>query len=254
MCPMPAQRLRLKQALHSWDRHCDAEAPSRIVSAFSTGLTNRSFLIVTGDNFFVLRLHNLASSALGINRQNEELILSVLAKKNIAPAPIYFSACGGFSVLSYANGRVWTQRDFSSSFQRTELLQAIECYQQCDFSLPEFDYVRHLQCYWKRFCRAYPGDVRGLQHRWRVFLNRLILEQNICRGRVLVHHDLNPSNIIETKCGILILDWEYAGIGFKGVDEASVLSGGNKTHAVSLQKKRSFISELLFWLTRLWCP
>ncbi len=246
--------LRLKRAVNCWDRHCDATSPSRVVRAFSSGLTNRSFLIATDGNFFVLRLHNLASSALGINRQNEKVILSVLAKKNIAPAPIYFSEGGDFSVLSYTTGRVWTQRDFSSNVQRAELLKLVECYRQSEIPLSGFDYVRHLQCYWKRFCCVYPNDARELQRRCRMFLNRLRLEQNFCRGRVLVHHDLNPSNIVETKSGIVILDWEYAGMGFQGIDEASVLTHCNKAYTFPILKKHSFISELLFWLTRLWCP
>ncbi len=245
---------RLNHAVNCWDLHCDPTSPSRVIRAFSSGLTNHSFLVATDGDFFVVRLHNLASSALGINRQNEKIILSVLAKKNIAPVPIYFSECGSFSVLSYATGRVWTQRDFLSSVQRAELLKSIECYHQSDIPIPAFDYVRHLQCYWRRFSRMFPNDARGLHRRWRKFLNRLLLEQNFCRGRVLVHHDLNPSNIVETKSGIMILDWEYAGMGFEGIDGASILVNCNEAYAFPMQKKQRFISELLFWLTRLWCP
>lgn len=36
----------------------------------------------------------------------------------------------------------------------------------------------------------------------------------------LVHHDLNPGNLIATETGLVLIDWEYAAPGYAGMDSS----------------------------------
>ena len=74
------------------------------ISYLIHGKTNDSYLLDFKKFKLVLRLNNKNSLNLGINRQNESLILQSLDKKNIVPNLVYMDNKYEFIIYEYIEG------------------------------------------------------------------------------------------------------------------------------------------------------
>jgi len=69
-----------------WNTGCDElAAQPTLVRELSGGLTNRSFLVASGDFKAVVRINALNSTDLGVDRQREGLILKLLQPTGAVP-------------------------------------------------------------------------------------------------------------------------------------------------------------------------
>ena len=73
-----------------------------------------------------------------------------------------------------------------------------------------------------------------MKYQWMDFYKRLNNWQAKQTNQVLCHHDLTPENILETKQGIKIIDWEYSGRGHREFDAIRLLRDpdGNIEHPI----------------------
>ena len=213
---------------------------SRDVIASLSGLTNRSIIFEHQDHKWVLRLNSPVSARLGIDRNREWRVLRQLAPLKIAPQPLYKDANNEILIYEYLEGE-----SLNTSFnqQQEQVRQLIAHYQQVEIEEARFDYLSHLQRYWRQIEQSGLANSR-LRAEWQSALPAL---QQFQRGQwqgVLTHHDLRPDNLLQSTSGIKILDWEYAALGHPGLDYASISEHD--------QGDGEQLGSLRYWLEKLW--
>lgn len=209
-----------EQALDDWQSwQLDLSVRPEVVATLSGGRVNRSYLIAAGQWLAVLRLNSERSVQLGIDRTSETAILRLLAGQPYV-AQLYFS-CSQYMVSEYIEGRQWQESDWCNPHQQERLQQLIAHYSQ----LPESSSPASIRCYgYHSYCKHYVDQLaEGARANWQPLLDlALQVDQQLdSAGRQLVHHDLSAANIIEAARGLVVLDWEYAGLSSSAVDRLS---------------------------------
>jgi len=235
----------------------------KLVQTLVNGNTNNSYLIEAfcaekgsaraTSKRFCLRLHAENSRILGISRTHEHAILDVLAPLNIAPRLVHFNRQLNFSVFPFIEGRCWSPKDFIRLGQRERLSNCLELVRKQKIDLPRFNYMQHLKRYLVEIEKK--GDVNSkVKTDIVAFLPELQHFMEEPWRPVLCHHDLIPENILDTDDGIVILDWEYAGLGHPEFDTRYV------QHCINSQYKDypdyflkgDTLDKLIYWLVELW--
>lgn len=220
----------------------------------SGGLTNRSFLLSIEGKKYRLRLNNPFSNALGINRQREKVITDALHKAELAPALVYSGEAYDYSLFEYIEGRTWSEKDFDDPYQKEKLIQLITLFQKLHIDSPARDYRAYLNHYWLQI----KDQSRLTDNEYQKYLEFDTFLKSHAKTwpkSVLCHHDLIPENIIETKNGLKIIDWEYAAIGHPELDEFCIDLYSNKTQITlteTVAKSEQILKPLVFWLNKLW--
>lgn len=238
------------------------------------GLTNRSYIVSDGLRSAVLRLQHPKPASLGISRARESSILQALNHHapDIAPKLYFEDAQQRFAVFEHLQGRTWHARDFSDARQRARLLRAIRTYQAVPIALPPRNYAGYLQHYWQQWQRQAPRQAKLYTAPWKRFILRLKRFEQSGYPAVLVHHDLNPANIMDTDQGLKILDWEYAAAGIAEIDTLGVAhchplkhpkttlsSAGENAEGIlgsltemKCLRREALTQQLCFWMDALW--
>jgi len=209
------------------------------ISYLIHGKTNDSYLLDFKKFKLVLRLNNKNSLNLGINRQNESLILQSLDKKNIVPNLVYMDNKYEFIIYEYIEG-IELDLNKTDSEGRKKLLNLIESYQDIKIDLPKFNYFNHVSLYWKKIKEInLISDLR--KNKMEAFLANLNNFQQSNWPALLTHHDLE-TNILVTDGGYKIIDWEYAGNGFHDFDR----------YSMGLIEGSEMIDDLIMVMNELW--
>lgn len=235
----------------------------------TSGLTNTSHLVRMGERYYVIRLNAQEGSALAINRLHErriveKLSLHKLSSHKLCPNIVYPEVHAmekeqRFTVFEYIDGRTWSDHDFADVKNQQRLMQTIEMYQQLVVDIPEFDYLRCVKSYWEAIAQRHITLHADVAAAFVAFCQHVDLFLKNSYTPVLSHHDLVPSNIMETQQGLVILDWEYAGMGHPDFD--SIYIKKYKEGSVDMQEPaidleninaKSPIEQLIDWLNYLW--
>lgn len=237
-----------EEALETWPLWTPTlSEPPRILCKLENGLTNKSWLLGSDVGKFVLRISNQESEKLGIDRGREAYILKLLVGCSFAPEVFYQNPIRGILVTKFSEGQVYTANSLPENRQGT-LTEKIEEYQKLPLDLPRFNYQVYLEKYWKK------AQEKNLlkpewQASWCGFLPRLEAFQNSGWEPVLTHHDLQGDNLIATKQGLCILDWEYAAKGHPAFD---YISAGMTSYTSYEKEDVLILLEVMSWMERLW--
>ena len=178
-------------------------------SVLPAGLTNKNYkLNIAGDDY-VLRLSAENSDALDLNREREFLIHQQAAKAGLIPAVLYRSSNNDYWLRRYVSGSAVSIKDVdvallsavSQSFKYLHL-------QDIKHDLPLVDLQYKANAYWKMIDDEEKSEL--------VFLQEIIdnlLAQNKNLKKTLCHLDPTLNNWLKTTNGLVLLDWEYAGVG-----------------------------------------
>lgn len=210
---------RLEQALATWPlwRPSPGVRPV-VVEPLQGGLTNESWLVETDRGPGVVRLNSRFDRELAIDRVREQRIHSAVAILGNAP-PIWFcDPVQGILVTRFIPGRVWQGEECRNPENRARLARVMAHIQKVAPPLPKFDYWKHL-CHYEA-CLDRLGVTPDPELRDRKSAHGAAIKafQNSPWTPVLVHHDLEAGNIIATENRLFILDWEYAALGYRGMD------------------------------------
>ncbi|MGR8949369.1 MAG: phosphotransferase [Gammaproteobacteria bacterium] len=196
----------LEEILNQW-REFDLpfSHQPRIVRIFSNGRSNKSALLSADSAQWVLRVGN-QTAGLGVSRERELVIHKAVAAVGLAPKITFASQRHDFWISEYIDGN---HLSTLAANDLRDLISALEKISELRFDLPRFDYRQQLL--------RLNGNTALPAH-----LNQALekLESNGTTG--LCHHDLNPGNIIFIENHPIFLDWEYAAIGCKEIDFASI--------------------------------
>lgn len=210
----------IPDALDDWqDWGLELREKPGLISEIEGGQVNRHYLIEIDRQRLVLRRNNPNSAALGINREQEKMILAAVGQAGFSAPVIYCSVAEGILITDYIDGSHWQKSTLQDTEKRSRLIDALQSIHALSLNIPAFDYRQHAENYWSRLIEYEPAPPVALQQRREMYLHKV---ENIPTEHFLCHHDPNPSNIIESSGQIYFLDWEYAGSGWPAFDFAAL--------------------------------
>lgn len=191
------------------------------VERIKHGLTNESWLARTGDDAFVIRLSNTSEESLQINRASEARILEAAAQAGIGPDVIRCDPARHILVTRYA-GATWSPADalnpenierIAVLLRQLHQLSPLEDVQAVDLLAVIDGYLGTLDAHDVRCAAAEPA----LQQQAKQITATLHLDLTPC----LCHNDVHALNIVDDG-RLRLIDWEYAGVGDRYFDLASI--------------------------------
>lgn len=212
------------------------------------GLTNESWLVRTKQDDVVVRISNAAEQALQIDRQSEASVLAAVDAAGIGPEVIVCDPARRLLVTRYLGG-TWSEADavqaqniqrLGQLFRRLHRVPPPTGVRRVELSDTLEGYFRTLQ-------------ERGLQPalitkslRERALQVALKLREN--SAATLCHNDVHHLNITDDG-KLRLIDWEYAGIGQRLFDLASVCvyHKYDKLQREQLLSAYTSLSELTTW-------
>jgi thiamine kinase len=194
----------------------------RDIEPIKHGLTNRSWLVSTDGDRFVVRISDVGSAgALQIDRDSEAIVLQQVARAGIGPQVLRCDPTRGILVTRYL-GATWTEQDTQADYNVDRLasllrrLHAIDVpagVRAVDLGATVDGYVRTL---------LERGTHSGLvSSELRECAAETAMQLRDDSTPCLCHNDVYYLNIVGSD-PIRLIDWEYAGIGEPLFDLASL--------------------------------
>jgi len=182
------------------------------------GPTNTTYLVQRGGECFVLRLDKGATRSLGLDRANERAVCAALASAGLTPGYLHFDVEGGVCLRPYVAGRTVHSADLKNSRFLGRLAGVLRRLHGLAAVGGPFDATAAAARYAERLsspqARALAGGVAALAQAIRQY----------GAAPALCHNDLVAENMLETPDrGLLLIDWEYAGMGDPFFDLAVVV-------------------------------
>jgi thiamine kinase-like enzyme len=177
--------------------------------SLSGGITNHNFRVTLGGEDYVLRIHGKDTLLLGIDRESERIASKLAAEIGVAPAIVAaFEDC---LLTRFIACEAVSPAEVAGIVEQVAL--ALRAFHRSPTVLPSRFWVPEL-------LEQYAALVRGRavklpdEYRQATALAGEIAATLPLTQPCPCHNDLLAGNIIRTRNGqVLIVDWEYAGMG-----------------------------------------
>jgi thiamine kinase len=209
-------------------------AGARVKSQLSDGPTNSSYLLELTGAQYVLRLDKPDAVKLGLNRSNEKRICRAVADAGLAPEPIYFDPAAGVYLRHFVPGRSWETSDLASPDQMARLARLLRLLHALPPIGAAFDPLAAARRYAAKSGRA---RSRSILRRSETLMQQITADS---ARSALCHNDLVCQNVLEGE-RLMLIDWEYAGIGDPYFDLAVVV----RHHKLDKESMRRFLEAYL---------
>ncbi len=174
------------------------------------GFNNINYLLKTSEKSYIIRVFK-STNSVNISREFEFKVQKKAFIKNIAPKPIYLNDT--FMIYEYTKGIHKTKLSKRNLLNLTSKVKKIH-------KLKLTSNIYNLKADFKMYKKELK-DEKSKKLLEKSFKSlKEIKKMKIQLG--LVHHDLNPKNIIFKNDNIKIIDWEYAGLNDIFFDFASI--------------------------------
>ncbi|HKU14220.1 MAG TPA: choline/ethanolamine kinase family protein [Steroidobacteraceae bacterium] len=193
----------------------------RDIEPIKHGLTNRSWRVHTDGDTLVVRLSEASAEELQIDRDSEAAVLQVVARAGIGAQVLRCDPQRGILVTRYL-GEPWTEQDAQSDsnidrlarlLRHLHTLEAPATVRRVDLASIADGYARTLQE------RGTHPELTATRLRGRAADARTRLREG--STACLCHNDVYHLNVIDGDT-LRLIDWEYAGVGERLFDLASV--------------------------------
>ena len=179
----------------------------------SGGITNRNYRLRLGDRDCVLRLPGQDTELLGIDRVSERLAAQRAAELGIGPQLLH--ADEECIVTAFVPGSPVDAEQLRAD--PTQVARALRAFHDSRLELPTRFWVPDLlgayaQLVTARGARLPPAYGRALE------LVERIVQRLPLTDPVPCHNDLLAGNLIQSDEQVLVVDWEYAGLGHRYFD------------------------------------
>ena len=207
----------LDAAIDQW-RHWDTGPESRMSSRPKVdkqligGLTNEAFLVASGDLRAVVRVNSATTDALGISREREHRLLTVLQPSGCVPRLLFSES--EVQVTQLIEGRHLTRGDLNDRVIQDHLENCIERIQS--YSV---DYMTKRN--YKNYINLYSDQVPNFDGLLEIESAASLIDIGEWEP-VISHHDLILENIIWNNQGMFFIDWEYAHLGHPLIDHVKL--------------------------------
>jgi thiamine kinase-like enzyme len=186
------------------------------------GITNRNYRVKLGDGDYVVRVPGKDTSLLGIDREAERAANELAAELDIAPRVAAFLVDPPCIVTEFVTGSAMDERALRSEGPLEVVAAMLRRLHESGRELPSrFDSFAVVDAY----ARTATGRGAQLPDAFASARERAAGLQAALDGPehdpVPCHNDLLAANFIRTDEGIVIVDWEYAGMGDRYFDLAN---------------------------------
>jgi thiamine kinase-like enzyme len=179
------------------------------------GITNRNFLVNFGGDDYVVRLPGKDTNLLGIDREAERLATRQAAELGIGPKVAAMFEAPPCLVTCFVEGRVLTSEELREPATLAEVAQGLRAFHESGLELPTDFWVYDLVRDYAEVASSRGGELPEA------------FEQSLERAEEIVravrehpehqakpnHDDLLAANFLQTDGHVVIVDWEYAGMG-----------------------------------------
>ena len=179
------------------------------------GITNRNFKVSFGGSDYVVRLHGKDTDLLGISREAERTANTAAAGLGIAPA-VEASFEGGL-VTRYISCASMEPAEIA--MRADEIGRALRRFHDSAVALPVSFSVPDLLAEYGRLIAGRGGQPPADYERARELAARIVAAAPMRTARPC-HNDLLAGNLVREQPSdrVMIVDWEYAGMGDPGFD------------------------------------
>jgi len=199
---------RIVNAMPGWK-----SAGSVRAEYISGGITNRNFCVRVDDRPFFVRLAGEETAALGIDRDNERRTVEAAAAAGIGPGVVAYLPDHGCLITEWIEGTPVSPEDLRRRDTLARLVRSIKAFHDCGSIPGSFSPFRVVEQY-----REFAGS-RGVKipevYQW--LLERAgEIEQAFQQAPAPLrpcHNDLLNSNFLQHDGRVMIVDYEYAGMG-----------------------------------------
>jgi thiamine kinase-like enzyme len=193
------------------------------------GLTNANYLLTVhgeatvhseaGDRErFVLRIGGANTAELGIDRRTEREAALAVSEAGIAPEVILFALPEGHMITRFVEGHEWSVDEFKTPAVIRRVAETIKRVHTLPAISGVFSPYRDIE---KRLQVAQERGVPLPDHMDRCLDKMYAIErQRASVPQVFCHNDPFPNNFLDAG-RVLLLDWEFAGMGDPFYDLAS---------------------------------
>jgi thiamine kinase-like enzyme len=189
------------------------------VEALGGAITNRNFKITVANDTFVLRIGGKDTRLLGIDRNHEHEASSVAAALGVGPEVVRFVEPEGYLVTRFVAGAPVPNEELRRPERLRDFARTLRRLHDGPPIVARFDSFRVVESY----CATAVAHGTAVPTAYGE-AKRVADEVERVRGRQPVatcHNDLLNANLIATADGLLIVDWEYAGMGDRFFDLAN---------------------------------
>lgn len=190
-----------------------ADAESVEAEYISGGITNRNYYLrVDGTPFFV-RLAGEKTELLGIDRDNERHALEAAASVGIGPSVVDFLPKHGCLITEWIDGEPVPPEDVRQRDVLERLVRSIAAYHGCSEIPGSFSPFRIVKEYQES---AESRGVKVPQIYWELAERAREIEEAFQRASTPLrpcHNDLLAANFLMRGDRLMIVDYEYAGMG-----------------------------------------
>lgn len=183
------------------------------VAPLPGGITNHNYRVDADGQAFVLRIGAEGAKLLGIDRQREYRCMAAASRGGVAPEVLYALPRDGILVTRFIEGRSLAPGTAVPPKVRARVVRAMRRCHAGPVFAGAFSPYRTLAAY-RRAARAGPARLpRDLD---RLYQRVSGIASALRRGRHAsrpCHNDLWGPNLIDDGRRVLMVDWEYAGMG-----------------------------------------
>ena len=236
----------LEAAIDNW-RHWDTgkdsriSGPPKVDKRLVGGLTNEAFLVTSGDLRAVVRVNSATTDALGISREREHRLLTVLQPSGCVPRLLFSDS--EVQVTQLIEGRHLTRDDLKDRVILDHLENCIERIQSYSVDcMTKRNY--------KNYINLYSDQVRNFDGLSEIESAASLIDMGEWEP-VISHHDLILENIIWSNKGMFFIDWEYAHLGHPLIDHVKLFGRSHCDNKSDIQTIDA-LDTLQSGITKLW--
>jgi thiamine kinase-like enzyme len=189
---------------------------AKIFSQLSDGPTNASYRVEQGGEQYVLRLDKPQAASLGLDRANEKRVCEVVAAAGLAPPPLYFDPAAGICLRRFISGRSWHRSDLLMPGNLQRLAGVLQKLHSLPPAGNVFEPAVAARRYATQIGTAAAAAIAGRAQEIAAEIKTYSTAGCLC------HNDLVCQNMLEGE-RLILIDWEYAGIGDPFFDLAVVV-------------------------------
>ena len=236
----------LEAAIDNW-RHWDTgkdsriSGPPKVDKQLVGGLTNEAFLVASGDLRAVVRVNPATTDALGISREREHRLLTVLQPSGCVPRLLFSDS--EVQVTQLIEGRHLTRDDLKDRVILDHLENCIERIQSYSVDcMTKRNY--------KNYINLYSDQVPNFDGLSEIESAASLVDMGEWKP-VISHHDLILENIIWSNQGMFFIDWEYAHLGHPLIDHVKLFGRSYCDNKSDIQTIDA-LDTLQSGITKLW--
>jgi len=191
-----------------------------VIEQLANGPSHCSYLLQYGIYRLVLRL-NQTGALLKTPLVIEQQIHQVAAQKRITPKLLYLDSQHRWQLREYIGSDTNAVNALPDLSKLVQLVKSIHQLPSVDFQINLSEVITYYLLMLEKIGFSLLPKVKPYFHPVKLLLDLVSSSHDHC----LCHNDLHPGNFIQSPRGLMVIDWEYAGMNHPYFDLAGLAQG-----------------------------